>query len=424
MQIIGGPSIRRVENNVAYIWLVTDTKPQEITISGGISHLMNDTSIIAQGGISSADVVALGDNIFAALLPLKHKNDEYPKDTKIYYDISIDGESLEKLGLFKGAKSILYKGEKLPSFFIPKKHNKILQGSCRKPHAGKPGHKQFDQMHKIDTDIASSMKKPLKERPSLLCLTGDQIYADDVAAPLLAALKTEAFVLTGWDELMPHRSDSSKTINPSKIKLGKRDATLPISIGFTSGKKENHLMTFGEYVVMYLVAFGGLSVEIPDYSSQRKNIGTINNRKKTYKPRGRPTTPIYSKYVYNKQKGHVEAFLKDSWRMRRVMANTPTYMIFDDHEVTDDWNLTKENRDNLKSNPLSKRIQANALAAYWVCQGWGNNPLDTDFSKTFKTNLSNYLSSKSPGNAASYVNGLINKKYWGYEVSGYPYILF
>src|SRR5947207_314344 len=60
--------------------------------------------------------------------------------------------------------------------------------------------------------------------------------------------------------------------------------------------------------------------------------------------------------------------------VRRVLANVPAYMIFDDHDVTDDWNLTARWRDRVHASPAGRRIIANALAAYWAFQGWGNDP--------------------------------------------------
>jgi hypothetical protein len=49
-------------------------------------------------------------------------------------------------------------------------------------------------------------------------------------------------------------------------------------------------------------------------------------------------------------------------------------MIFDDHDVTDDWNLTARWRHRVHASPAGRRIVANALAAYWAFQGWGNDP--------------------------------------------------
>jgi hypothetical protein len=60
--------------------------------------------------------------------------------------------------------------------------------------------------------------------------------------------------------------------------------------------------------------------------------------------------------------------------VRRVLANAACYMTFDDHDVTDDWNLTGRWRENVKASPTGRRIVANALSAYWAFQGWGNAP--------------------------------------------------
>ena len=43
-------------------------------------------------------------------------------------------------------------------------------------------------------------------------------------------------------------------------------------------------------------------------------------------------------------------------RVRRALANVPTYMVFDDHDVTDDWNLGRAWRDRVFTSPLGRRI--------------------------------------------------------------------
>ena len=49
-------------------------------------------------------------------------------------------------------------------------------------------------------------------------------------------------------------------------------------------------------------------------------------------------------------------------------------MIFDDHDITDDWNLSAQWEETAYGHPFSKRIIGNALLAYLLCQGWGNQP--------------------------------------------------
>lgn len=66
-------------------------------------------------------------------------------------------------------------------------------------------------------------------------------------------------------------------------------------------------------------------------------------------------------------------------KVRRALANVPTYMIFDDHDVTDDWNLNVEwcrrvlAADAKRPHPLGREVIRNALASYAVFQDWGND---------------------------------------------------
>ena len=61
-------------------------------------------------------------------------------------------------------------------------------------------------------------------------------------------------------------------------------------------------------------------------------------------------------------------------RVARALANTATYMIFDDHEVTDDWYLSQSWRSRVLTAPFGRAIVRNGYAAYAVCQAWGNDP--------------------------------------------------
>jgi len=60
--------------------------------------------------------------------------------------------------------------------------------------------------------------------------------------------------------------------------------------------------------------------------------------------------------------------------VRRTLANIPSIMIFDDHDVTDDWYLTGNWSKNALSNPLGQTIIRNGLTAFALFQACGNNP--------------------------------------------------
>jgi hypothetical protein len=91
-----------------------------------------------------------------------------------------------------------------------------------------------------------------------------------------------------------------------------------------------------------------------------------------------------------------------------VLANMPTYMIFDDHDVTDDWNLTARWRDRVHASPAGRRIVANALAAYWAFQGWGNDP--GQFGQEFADIIRGHLADSGEGAAARFDDVL-----WGFD---------
>jgi hypothetical protein len=61
-------------------------------------------------------------------------------------------------------------------------------------------------------------------------------------------------------------------------------------------------------------------------------------------------------------------------RVRRVLASIPTYMILDDHDVTDDYFLNPAWRNQVLGTPLGTSLLTNAMTAYALFQDWGNNP--------------------------------------------------
>ena len=76
---------------------------------------------------------------------------------------------------------------------------------------------------------------------------------------------------------------------------------------------------------------------------------------------------------------NIKKFALGQAKVRRALANVPTYMIFDDHDVTDDWNLNPEwckrvfAADAVRKQPLGRQIVRNALASYALFQDWGND---------------------------------------------------
>jgi hypothetical protein len=62
--------------------------------------------------------------------------------------------------------------------------------------------------------------------------------------------------------------------------------------------------------------------------------------------------------------------------VRALLAHVPTFLMFDDHELTDDWNFDVDWA-HMLHNPkddyrMWPKTLTDALAAYWVYQGYGN----------------------------------------------------
>ena len=103
---------------------------------------------------------------------------------------------------------------------------------------------------------------------------------------------------------------------------------------------------------------------------------------------------------------------------RRVLANVPVYMIFDDHDVTDDWNLSKDWEERAYQHPFSRRIIPNALIGYLIFQGWGNAP------SRFSSELINHVKKTCKDEDSiihdELINTLLGFNGWNYVLNTEP----
>lgn len=119
--------------------------------------------------------------------------------------------------------------------------------------------------------------------------------------------------------------------------------------------------------------------------------------------------------VYQQELEQLQAFSSGLKQVQRGLAHVPVYMIFDDHDVTDDWNLTRGWEEAVYGHPLSKRIIGNALIAYWLCQGWGNRP------KAFEGMLqSELIANDKITNQDKIIEYLLEFDQWHYQLNTSP----
>ncbi|NJO81247.1 MAG: PhoD-like phosphatase, partial [Cyanobacteria bacterium RM1_2_2] len=246
---------------------------------------------------------------------------------------------------------------------------KLVHGSCRKPHGG-----GVDAAAIIDDLLANSASQP-QTRPHQLFLTGDQIYGDDVADPWLFALTDAGDTLLGWEEELPIERNPSDAIPPLKAKHlapGQRSNVAENLAGFTAGLSHkadhtsSHLFSFGEYCSAYLFIWS------PTLWTDRFPAG-----KDLY----RDAKQIR---VWDQAVRDLRYFFHSLWKVRRALANISTYMIFDDHDVSDDWYLNQAWCVRVLGKPLGRRVVQNALLAYALFQAWGNVPEQFEAHKTGK----------------------------------------
>jgi len=252
----------------------------------------------------------------------------------------------------------LRNNEATPSFVINHKMYRFAHASCRKPHGE-------------GEDAISALKKELSKKPiDALFLTGDQIYADDVDRTMFDYIEIARKKLQ-----LPVESFA----NLEEIPKVSRRELLKGKAGFTSEASDCHLMTIAEYVVMHLLAF----------------------------------SPVL--WPSGKVAPHLQSYYKGSRDLQRIMANIPTYCMFDDHEVTDDWFLDESWRNKVEKTLLGKQIISNALTAFFICQVWGSHKQFDELLPIIKYRL------KKPFNEF-YQEKLLEQE-WTYEIKTSPQTL-
>ncbi len=360
MQVLAGPLLRRMTTDRLTFWLMT-TEP--VTVD--LILTQNKTALfeLKDAQITECHTqLKAGEKLFIQLLDIKLET-PLPINSPIHYDLRLNG-----LDWTKWAEDLVYPEQSLPFFILQPSINKMLHGSCRKPH-----HSSKDGLLRVDELLQNTDPK---DWPSILMMSGDQIYADDVAAPTLWAIHQLIPHLGMHDEKLPcievesghqlHRESSyyyaretllpENKVNRSMIEQIFGGVRKPV---FTTDTAQNHLISLAEILSMYALVWSpkGWDLLLGD-NGWSEPTGLSDEQKKDF----------------SKQKLILQDFVKGLSKVRRALAHLPVAMIFDDHDITDDWNLTAAWEQTAYNHPFSARIIGNALLGYLICQGWGNAP--------------------------------------------------
>lgn len=259
MTLLLGPVLRHVGDTTAMVWVQTE-RPATVEILGCAAPTFE-----VQG-------------FHYALVPVTGLT----PGTATEYEVRVDGTTVWPEPDSEFPPSVIRTRSTDPGDDL-----RIVFGSCRYPKTGdekldaKIGQDALDCYATRLTDL------PVDERPDVLILLGDQVYAD---------------------ELTP-------------------DARQHLAGRRTSGRRPpDEVVTFGEYEGLYRHTWGDPEI-------------------------------------------------------RWIMSTLPTAMIFDDHDIRDDWNTSAAWRAEVNRKPWWRdRIRA-GLASYWVYQHLGNlspDELDAD----------------------------------------------
>ncbi|GKU82181.1 hypothetical protein [Niallia sp. NCCP-28] len=423
--ILSGPILRRVEKKAIYIWIALSKKRQlgAKVYSIQAKHTTKEHTYELISDQSETQTFRLGKNLYIYLIKILPHTETFPSQTLLGYNIEFKkGNTVCDLGDFQllssnSPTSICYGNLQYPSFFIPDSNKQnLLYGSCRKLHGiGR------DALG-LGDDKLQEYHLNFKKRPGALFMTGDQIYADDVPAPIAPFFTKLGNQLIGRKEQLTSLCEELKNA-PFQIAInqinGRKDI-IKKYCQFTSRKGDNHLLTLGEYAAMYTMSW---SPEILELAINEQHLKTFEDHlsneeiyieTETYQQKEYEKKISRLKRTYSQQWKEVAAFYQSIPKVRRLLANIPTYMIFDDHDITDDWNITEEWQQKVGSSPLGNHVIANALTAYWAFQGWGNDP--SAFPPSFLNKIWNYVK-RLKVNTPDYkewIHLLLNFNSWNY----------
>ncbi|MEC4985577.1 MAG: PhoD-like phosphatase [Oscillatoria sp. PMC 1068.18] len=360
--ILAGPILRRTEPDSVTVWLALKESRsvtlKVYTTNNGRGAIIED--LILAG---SHTTVAVGNHLHLVAVTAKTVNNKLLEPSKIYaYNLDFGDtektlpQALNLPGVFPYT-TVSYFEHNLPTFAMPPddlNHLKIVHGSCRKPHGGGK-----DSLPLLDHFLEYFASEPLA-RPQQLFLTGDQIYGDDVADPMLWKTSRVGDFLLGWEEQLPFGICEDKT--PSELKPGERTEIAEKFAGLTAmlydkpDKAKSHLFSLGEYYAAYLLTWSPVFW-----------VNTFPSGKEIHQDQKKVKE-------WNEEGAEIVEFASELWKVRRAIANISTYTICDDHDVTDDWYLNREWCHRVLSQPLGRRVVQNALLAYAIFQAWGNTP--------------------------------------------------
>ncbi|NVK18355.1 MAG: alkaline phosphatase family protein [Methylocystaceae bacterium] len=410
--VIAGPILRRVERSRVAFWLALNAPARArvtFTPQGG-----KPIKVTLKEDSSDLHLLQAGENLYYLMIDVALP-ENLPTNCWIDYKIELGMHKEGRLrwqNAVKKSDNLYYQDHNSLGFKIASNVSSLLHGSCRKPH-----HDSEDGLVEADkllSRIITAQDDDLPDWPAMLVLTGDQIYGDDVAGPMLHAIHQVIAELGLHNEEMSNLEGNAIKDSAGLYKhpdcyynrenlLPKTDTSRELmdmvfegvkKPVFTTDTAHNHLMTLAESLVMYLMVWSPRLWDLVDLEAIPTGLSTEDAA------------------LYRDEQQILAHFISGLENVRRLLAHLPVAMIFDDHDVTDDWNLNRQWEEAVYSNPFSKRMIGNALCAYLINQGWGNNP--SAFDDSLLDHLEQAL--KQPGSVShdQFIDKILGFEDWEY----------
>ncbi|MEN3274254.1 MAG: hypothetical protein V7631_44, partial [Massilia sp.] len=259
--MLAGPVLRRLESGRLVLWLVGSAPLDLILVLAPRGGAPRRLALDAR----RCRVMRVGRHACVHLIDVALP-EPLPQDTIIEYDLLLSRGDGTEAGVAHWAPHLLHAGATRPNMVLRSRSDNILFGSCRKPH-----HPARDGLARADALLADHIEQA-DERPAMLMLCGDQVYADDVAGPMLAAIHALIRRLGLYGECLQGAVVAdSEALYRHQASYYRREELLPAFRSnealrerffggsekpiFTTANAHNHLVTLAEVMAMYLLVW-------------------------------------------------------------------------------------------------------------------------------------------------------------------------
>jgi hypothetical protein len=416
--LLAGPIVRRVESRLVSVWVAT-SRPCTVRLDvwPGVVDTGSGAGVFTlPGAVATGEraTVRVGRQLHVAVVMARAvAGQPLLPGARYSYDVTLTGgeapADLRTLGLLADRPdqpALGYQRGLLPSFAtcpVALEDLVVLHASCNRVHDPVGPNLFFA----VDELIGRDHEDP-RHRPHQLLLTGDQVYSDEVNASMGVVLNVLARELMGVPELLeiedpePPHARHRVPVHHQNFPPGYRRKMMLEAALLTTSEGATHMLGLGERCALHLYLWSPhVWNRNEDGSAFLPQTAVVLNQTEHPMPEALEDVPpgmdvaavtaaqaFLKKYTTSFTADEVEeerakadkerAFVGDYFakvgRVRRALANVPTYMMCDDHDVTDDWYLCAKWKQDVLGNPLGRSIIRDGLVAYFLMQGWGNDP--------------------------------------------------